>query len=391
MNKTVRPPFVIRALRIAELVVTVVMLTYCALLLAGFLERDSLLARWGIYLLLMPLMYLLRYLLALIHEAGHMIGGWLTGRRMYSVSVAGWTLLRRGGSLRWGYEATPGVGGLCAMVTDRTPQPFALYLLSGPLATLLLGGACAVLAVRTFPARDLYWDEALRMALAHVPLTMLAVLGVWSGLVNLIPQRHAGGMSDGMQLWLLSRDRACRAAWEQEGRIAWAEHQGQSKADMPEEFFAHPPIARDMPPYAAGLAVQQVSRLLSREDYAAALALCHELLDAQVPFAPLQQLGIVRTGALCEAMLDGPGPLCRRMQDRDMVRLMQFTRRTRGTLLAWYAMAKLISRDELAAGQHRAAYARAAARSPYHESVRADEEFIARVDARAAALAEADA
>lgn len=388
MKKNAGVPLVNRIVRMASLIVTVLLLVYCAGTLASFMDSDSFWVRWGLCLWMILPERVAEYLMLLVHEAGHMVGGWLSGQKLSGISVAGWTLVRRSGKLRWGYEATPGVGGLCSMATDRTPAPFFIHILAGPMATILLGGVCAWLAVRTYPAYDLYWDEALRLALMHIPLTILAVVGIRSGVVNLIPLRSTAALNDGMQLWLLSRDGRCRAAREQAGRVAWEEYRGRLLADMPEELFAHPPIARDMNPYAAGLAVLRLARLLGQRDYASALALCHELLDAEVALEALQLMCVVRTGAVCEAMLGNPGPLCRRMQDKDMVRLMQFTRCTRGTILTWYAMAKLVSRDEQAAGLHREAYARAAARSPYHESVRSDEAFMALVDETAAAQAE---
>lgn len=383
MKKAARPNLISRVLYYGELFVSVLMLAYCARVLADFLRVEGLWVTWGLYLMLMPVMYLLRYVLALVHEAGHMLGGWLSGLRFYSISVAGWSLVRRGGTLRWGYDATPGAAGLCAMVADKSPRPYACHILGGPLATLLLGGVCAYLAACVCGPQG-------SGVPGHILLTILAVEGIAAAVTNLIPQRYAGGMNDGMQLWLLSRDAGCREAWEQGGRIAWAEYQGLTRRDMPEALFAHPPIARDMNPYAADLAMQRLARLLGQRDFAAALALCHELLEAEVAFSPMQLLSVVRTGALCEAMLDGPGLLCRRMQDRDMVRLMQYSGRTRGTLLCWYAMAKLVSRNEALAAQHRASYARAAARSPHRESVKADSELLRLIDERAEALVQGE-
>lgn len=383
MKRTDRPPLISRVLYYGERIVSVWMLAHCARTLADFLRADSAWVNWGFCLMLIPVMYLLRYLLALVHELGHMIGGWLSGYRLYGVSVAGWSLVRRGGTLRWGYDATPGAAGLCAMVREKSPMPFALHILCGPLATLLMGGVCAFFALGVCGP---YGSGVLW----YILLMMLAVQGILATVMNLIPQRYAGGMNDGMQLWLLSRDRDCRDAWEQGHRIAWAEYQGMTRRDMPEELFVHPSIARDMNPYAADLAVQRLARLLGQRDFAAALALCHELLEAEVEFSPLQLLGVVRTGALCEVLLDGPGPLCRRMQDGDMVRLMQYSGRTLGTLLCWYAMAKLVSCNEELASQHWVSYARAAARSPHHESVRADRELLALIDARAETLEQAE-
>ena len=102
-----------------------------------------------------------------------------------------------------------------------------------------------------------------------------------------------------------------------------------------------------------------------------------------MPLSPLERLCITRTGAICEALTDGPGPFCQRMAGQDMQRLIRFTRKTIGTQLTQYAMAKLVDRDEALAARHLADFTRSVARSPFLESARLDGSLITLIDAKA--------
>ncbi len=379
-----KQPLLNRVVRYAQEIILGLTLGYCALTICSFMESYTRLTFLLVALPLFPVAWGFGLFLSLVHEAGHLVGGLLSGRRMYYVSVAGHCLMRRpDGRFRRGYAATPGVGGVCSTVSEGSPQPFRLYLLLGPLSTLLVGGLCAYLATLSDPAWELPWEVALRRAILHIPMVLMAVQGVVGCIVNLIPMHISGGISDGMQLLSLSFNRQSRADWEQCNRIAYLTWQGLTPSEMPEELFAPLPPERLTSPYARELTLYRLERLTELGDFAAAISLCHELTEAELPLSPLERLCITRTGAVCEALTDGPGPFCQRMAEQDMQRLMRFTRKTIGTQLTQYAMAKLVDRDEALAARHLADFTRSVARSPFLESARLDGSLITLIDAKA--------
>lgn len=378
MKKALREPLVNRLVRYGQMIIYGVLLGRCTLTLMPFFALDSFPFRMAVLMLLLPVLMLIDRLLALVHELGHLVGGLISGRRMHFVNVAGLHLLRRpDGSFRWGYAASPGMGGSCETVTEKSPAPFVLYLLCGPLMTLIAGAVCGFFADRVDPT----WY--LGCAAVHVLLRMAAVQGVVDCIANLIPRRFQGGMSDGMQLLTLLRDAQARADWEAGQRISWEEYQGRTLPEMPDALFAPLPVARLTNPYAMGLAQTRLGRLMDQRDFAAALALCRELLEAGVPLAPFQLMAVVRTGAVCEAMLGSPGDLCQRMKEPAIRRMMQLTGKTIGTNLCWYVLARLVQRDKALADRHLAAFTRAAARSPFRESVGMDTAMISLVEEKA--------
>ncbi|MBQ7849831.1 MAG: hypothetical protein IJ343_08940, partial [Clostridia bacterium] len=91
-----------------------------------------------VLMLMLPLQYVASFLMNIPHELGHLLGGLLSGRRPYLIGFGPLQIVRRpDGSLRFGLISTPGIGGYCNTVTERSPAPFAAFFLGGPLLQLL--------------------------------------------------------------------------------------------------------------------------------------------------------------------------------------------------------------------------------------------------------------
>lgn len=113
----------------------------------------------------------------LVHELGHAICGTLVGFRIDAINVSvlqfardpdgGWLLvdLRHGGSWVSGYVRAD------ARTLSRLPLRLGLMVAGGPLATLALGIACVVIAVRVQPAPGLAIYGAAIAAWVMVELT----------------------------------------------------------------------------------------------------------------------------------------------------------------------------------------------------------------------------
>ena len=96
----------------------------------------ALLAAFGCAALCTPL-------LVLLHEAGHLACGLLTGYRFVSYRVQSHVWYRRGGKLCRGRYLIPGTGGQCLMAPPQTEErfPFVLYNLGGGLFNIVPGAA----------------------------------------------------------------------------------------------------------------------------------------------------------------------------------------------------------------------------------------------------------
>lgn len=128
----------------------------------------------------------------MVHELGHALAGRLMGGFLLRFVVGPWRCLRFRSGFRWQrVRSLKGIGGFVQTLMPADAQfrrAMTVMLLGGPLANLLLAGV--------------YW---LVMAYApYWPLRVSAVglvlFGVFLGLINLVPFRVRGFMTDGAQL-----------------------------------------------------------------------------------------------------------------------------------------------------------------------------------------------
>ncbi|MBQ5831341.1 MAG: hypothetical protein IIW44_06925, partial [Alistipes sp.] len=90
----------------------------------------------------------------ILHEAGHLVAGLLSGYRVVSFRVANLMVVRRDDGLHFGLFSIAGTGGQCLMepreqtLAEAEQMPYALYLAGGVVANALVSlVAIVVLAV----------------------------------------------------------------------------------------------------------------------------------------------------------------------------------------------------------------------------------------------------
>lgn len=160
----------------------------------------------GLSLLLLGaglLAFFLFYLLSVIlHEAGHLICGLMTGWKFVSFRIGSLTLVRREGRYLWRRANLPGTAGQCLLEPSDggfENCPFGLYNLGGGLMNLLTGGLlCCFLPIAN-PA-------------AACILKMFVYLSFAFGANNLIPMKLKGMTNDGCMLIELRNNARSREA-----------------------------------------------------------------------------------------------------------------------------------------------------------------------------------
>ena len=211
----------------------------------------ALLAAFGCAALCTPL-------LVLLHEAGHLACGLLTGYRFVSYRVQSRVWYRRGGKLCRGRYLIPGTGGQCLMAPPQTEErfPFVLYNLGGGLFNIVPGAAllaCTSPYGGFFPAF----------------LWCFGLLGALLGVVNLLPL--PGMATDGRNLLTALRSRAARLAFWRSLAVNWQATEGVRLRDMPAQWFAPLP-AGETGALGAGCAVLAAARLADEGRTGEALA-----------------------------------------------------------------------------------------------------------------------
>lgn len=119
----------------------------------------------------------------IIHEAGHLISGKLSGYHFLFFRIFKWTLLKKDGKYTYTTLSIAGTGGQCLMLPPKNDPhpPYLLYLLGGVLANIIT----SLLALVIY---TVWWPSYI--------LLIFAVMGILSAAINGIPT----GFNDGMMI-----------------------------------------------------------------------------------------------------------------------------------------------------------------------------------------------
>lgn len=211
--------------------------------------------------LLLAALYAFMLVHTILHEAGHMIGGLLTGYRFLSFRIGSF-MWERGadGKLRFSRFSLAGTGGQCLMSPPEYRDghfPYVVYNLGGVAMNLLLGVIFGALACGL-------------QGLAAVLCGEMALIGLGFGLMNGIPIRMNQVENDGRNTLTISRSREAREAFYLQLKITEQIAHGLRLKDMPDSWFHdYPEEARDNTMVAA-MEVMAANRLLDQQNLPAA-------------------------------------------------------------------------------------------------------------------------
>lgn len=123
--------------------------------------------------------YLIVMVQIIIHEAGHMIGGLLTGYRFLYYRIGSTTLVRTDSGLKIRKLKVPGTGGQCIMVPPEMKDgdyPTIIYNLGGGLINLIV----SLISIIIFKTCNLN-------PVTTGYLEIFAIVGIYFAIVNLVP------------------------------------------------------------------------------------------------------------------------------------------------------------------------------------------------------------
>lgn len=138
-------------------------------------------------------MYIAFLLHVILHEAGHLLAGILTGYKFVSFRIGTFVWIKnKEGKLEFKRMKIQGTGGQCLMCPPEVETekcPYKLYHLFGGLTNLILGTMGIILAL-ILPQN----------IVTFILCEEFGVIGIALGLTNLIPCKNGGMQNDGYNL-----------------------------------------------------------------------------------------------------------------------------------------------------------------------------------------------
>ena len=308
----------------------------------------------------------------ILHEAGHLLFGKLSGYHFVSFRVYNQMLVKEHGKLVRKKYNVVGTGGQALMSPPELKNgtfPLALYNMGGALMNVLVGALCLWL----FFLVPSFWKAAFLTA---------AVLGVGMGLINIIPLRVGGIPNDGYNLLTLRRKQnaAARHAFWVMLRANAMVASGSRAREFPAQWFDWIDMAHLDDPLVASAAVLRYNYLLDSGELAEARSLLQTLFDTATELP-----SVIRNELRCELLFHELIHECREEEiDRlytgalkDYIKIT-FTYASRQRLL--YAYARLFTKDAEQAEAHLELFREACKKSASLGEIPGEQELVALVD-----------
>lgn len=171
----------------------------------------------------------------IIHEAGHLILGLLTGYRFVSFRIFKFTLTRENGHFHWKRYHISGTGGQCIMDLPENQEPDHAPWFWYNAGGVLLNLAVVVLSVVML---RLFHPGIVMMSF----WLMMAVVALYMAVVNGIPMSVGGVSNDARNILLLWRHPEMKRFFVYALQIVGQQSRGVRLKDLKSEWISDEPL-----------------------------------------------------------------------------------------------------------------------------------------------------
>lgn len=313
-------------------------------------------------------LYAAMFVQIVIHEAGHLVFGLLSGYRFTSFRVFSLMWIKEDGRLRLKRFSVAGTGGQCLMAPPDLVDgkiPVALYNLGGSLMNVIAG---AVFLGLYFVTRGL--------PLVSLVSLMLALVGFVFALVNGIPMRMGTVDNDGYNAFSLGRDPdALRAFWVQM-KVNDQISKGLRVKDMPGEWFTLPSDEGMKNSMIAAVGVFACNRLMDQHDFKAADEQMARLLALDSGMVGLHRSLLICDRIYCELIEENRREIVEELLTKEQKKFMKSMKTFCSVLRTQYALALLAEGDVAKAGEIKARFEKLAKSHPYPNDIQLERELM---------------
>lgn len=201
---------------------------------------------------------LLAYISIIVHEAGHLIFGLMSGYGFSSFRIGSLMWVKQDGKIRLRRFSLAGTGGQCLMVPKGESESRA------QLITFNLGGVYANVILSCL--FGLLYFLSLRVILLALVFLFGAIVSFFVAITNGIPIALGGIANDGMNALHLSKNPDAAIAFRNQLLMNAAQTNGTSIEQMPDEWFELPEGADMQNVHCASIAVFRVNRCFATQD-----------------------------------------------------------------------------------------------------------------------------
>lgn len=304
-----------------------------------------------------------------IHEAGHLVFGLLSGYRFSSFRILSLMWLKEEGKIRFRRLSIPGTAGQCLMTPPEPVNgaiPVKLFNLGGSLMNLLASAVFLALYAVT---------KAVPLLSAFC--AVMTVTGVGLALVNGIPLRLGTIDNDGYNAFSLGKSRsALRGFWLQlkvNDQIA----RNVRLKEMPEEWFTVPEDWELENSMVCSCAVLACNRLMDEHRFSEADRLMKHLLSVNSGIVGLHRSLLICDRIFCGLIGEGSGGISAELYTPEQKKFMKSMKNFPTVIRTEYALALLSEKDTAKSEKLCTRFEKIAKSYPYPSDICSERELMA--------------
>lgn len=304
----------------------------------------------------------------ILHEAGHLIAGLLSGYTFSSFRFGSLMWMKGENGIRLRKLTIAGTGGQCLMNPPELVDgkvPYVLYNLGGVLMNLVTVLLCAILL---FFFHDVPFLSTF--------LSMMAVVGLGYALTNGIPMQSGMVNNDGYNAKELGNSpEAMRAFWLQL-KIAEQTSRGIRLKDMPDQWFSLPDEDGMRNSMTAVMSVFHANRLMDEHAFAKAQTALDQILCSDAAIVGLHRNLLLCDRLYCELIQERTDDVIRKLYNKELQKFMKQMRSFPSVIRTEYAYALLFEKNDEQAAQIKKRFEQCGKTYPYSSDVESERELM---------------
>lgn len=352
--------------------VFVLMGAACGLLMVMYIDKfttkstihEEVLSLIGLLLV----MYVAILVQMIVHEAGHLVFGLLSGYKFSSFRIFSFMWVKEDDKIRLRRFSIAGTGGQCLMTPPDMVDgkiPVVFYNLGGALMNIIVG----VVSLGLF-----FFFE--NVPFLSTVMLMFAVIGFILALMNGIPMRLGTVDNDGYNAFALTRNaEAMRSFWVQmktNEQIA----KGVRLKDLPDEWFAVPSDEAMKNSMVVVLGVFACNRLMDAHKFEETDTLMAHILEIDSGIVDLHRRLMVCDRMYVEMLTENRREILEGMLDKVQKKFMKSMKNFPSVLRTEYVYALLCEKDTVKADKVKNQFEKCAKTYPYQNDVQSERELM---------------
>ncbi len=314
------------------------------------------------------------YLQLVLHEAGHLIFGLLSGYRFVSFRVGSFTIYKKAGKIHIGSYKLAGTGGQCLMAPPDLIEgklPYILFNFGGVIVNIIV----SVIALAT-----LFLVE-LNPILKGI-LVVFVAMGVFAAITNGIPLHVNGIDNDGYNAMSLGKNpEALRAFWLQL-KVNEMLTEGTRLKDMPEKWFEKPSEERLQNNMIAAIEAMRCNRLLDMYCLDEANQAIDDVVQGKNNMVGVQKMLLQIDQIFCEILGENKKEVIGKFQEKELKSFMKAMKNFPSVVRTQYAYALLVNEDTKESAKYKKRFEKIMKKHPYQAEIESERELIALCEAK---------